>query len=185
MQIIKSIESRIYTIRDERVMLDFDLASLYEVETRVLNQAVKRNIMRFPEDFMFQLTKQEFENLRLQIDNNQSMSSQFVMTYSNKRPNTALPYAFTEQGVAMLSGVLKSEKAINMNIAIMRAFVDIRRILLKQSNINEHLIEIKERFGEHDVQLNELYDAMDNLLDEKIAQLKWKDRNRIGFKIKE
>jgi len=185
MQIIKSIESRIYTIRDERVMLDFDLASLYEVETRVLNQAVKRNIMRFPEDFMFQLTKQEFENLRLQIDNNQSMSSQFVMTYSNKRPNTALPYAFTEQGVAMLSGVLKSEKAINMNIAIMRAFVDIRRILLKQSNINEHLIEIKERIGEHDVQLNELYDAMDNLLDEKIAQLKWKDRNRIGFKIKE
>jgi len=185
MQIIKSIESRIYTIRDERVMLDFDLASLYEVETRVLNQAVKRNIMRFPEDFMFQLTKQEFENLRLQIDNNQSMSSQFVMTYSNKRPNTALPYAFTEQGIAMLSGVLKSEKAINMNIAIMRAFVDIRRILLKQSNINEHLTEIKERIGEHDVQLNELYDAMDNLLDEKIAQLKWKDRNRIGFKIKE
>lgn len=185
MQIIKSIESRIYVIRGERVMLDFDLASLYEVETRVLNQAVKRNIMRFPEDFMFQLTKQEFENLRFQIDNNQSMSSQFVMTYSNKRPNTALPYAFTEQGVAMLSGVLKSEKAINMNIAIMRAFVDIRRILLKQSNINEHLIEIKERIGEHDVQLNELYDAMDNLLDEKIAQLKWKDRNRIGFKIKE
>lgn len=184
MQIIKSIQSRIYTIRGERVMLDFDLASLYEVETRVLNQAVKRNIQRFPEDFMFQLTKQEFENLRIEI-NNLDMSSQNVMTYSTKRPNSALPYAFTEQGVAMLSGVLRSERAINMNIAIMRAFVDVRKILLKQSNINEQLLEIKERLGEHDVQLNELYDAMDNMLDEKIAQLKWKDRERIGFKIKD
>jgi len=184
MGIIKSIQSRIYTIRGERVMLDFDLASLYEVETRVLNQAAKRNMQRFPEDFMFQLTKQEFENLRIEI-NNLDMSSQIVMTYSTKRPNSALPYAFTEQGVAMLSGVLRSERAINMNIAIMRAFVDVRKILLKQSNINEQLLEIKERLGEHDVQLNELYDAMDNMLDEKIAQLKWKDRERIGFKIKD
>ncbi|WP_029283982.1 ORF6N domain-containing protein [Pedobacter sp. R20-19] len=185
MQIIKSIESRIYTIRDERVMLDFDLASLYEVETKVLNQAVKRNINRFPEDFMFQLTSLEWENIRSQIvtTNNPNLKSQIVT--SSWGGTRKMPYAFTEQGVAMLSGVLKSEKAINMNIAIMRAFVDIRRILLKQSNINEHLIEFKERIGEHDVQLNELYDAMDNLLDEKIAQLKWKDRNRIGFKIKE
>lgn len=186
MQIIKSIQNRIYTIRDERVMLDFDLASLYEVETRVLNQAVKRNPLRFPEDFMFQLTKQEFENLKVQIeDTSKGMSSQNVMTYLNKRPNSALPYAFSEQGVAMLSGVLKSEKAINMNIAIMRAFVNVRKILLKQSNINDQLTEIKERIGEHDVQLNELYDAMENLIDEKIAQLKWNDRVKIGFKIKE
>jgi len=185
MQIIKSIQNRIYEIRGERVMLDFDLASLYEVETRVLNQAVKRNIKRFPDDFMFQLTKHEVESLRIQIENlNQGMSSQIVMTYSTKRPNSALPYAFTEQGVAMLSGVLKSDKAINMNIAIMRAFVDVRKILLKQSNINEQLTEIKERIGEHDIQLNELYDAMENLIDEKIAQLKWNDRERIGFKIK-
>ena len=197
MQVIKSIESKIYTIRDERVMLDFDLASLYEVETKALNQAVKRNIMRFPDDFMFQLTSKEWENIRSQIvtgyeeinssqivmTNNPNLKSQIVT--SSWGGTRKMPYAFTEQGIAMLSGVLKSEKAINMNIAIMRAFVDIRRILLKQSNINEHLIEIKERIGEHDVQLNELYDAMDNLLDEKIAQLKWKDRNRIGFKIKE
>lgn len=98
MQIIKSIQSRIYEIRGERVMLDFDLALLYEVEARVLNQAVKRNILRFPEDFMFQLTNQEFENLRIEF-NNLNMSSQNVMTYSTKRPNSALPYAFTEQGV--------------------------------------------------------------------------------------
>lgn len=184
MQIIKSIQSRIYEIRGERIMLDFDLAVLYEVETRVLNQAVKRNIERFPDDFMFQLTKGELENLRFQIENNQAMSSQIVMTYSTKRPNSALPYAFTEQGVAMLSGVLRSSKAISMNIAIMRAFVDVRKILLKQNSINEQLAEIKERIGEHDIQLNELYDAMDNLIDEKIAQLKWNDRERIGFKIK-
>ena len=133
---------------------------------------------------MFQLTKQEFENLRIET-NNLDMSSQIVMTYPTKRPNSALPYAFTEQGVAMLSGVLRSERAINMNIAIMRAIVDVRKILFKQNNINEQLLEIKERLGEHDVQLNELYDAMDNLLDEKIAQLKWKDKERIGFKIKE
>ena len=92
-----------------------------------------------------------------------------------------MPYAFTEQGVAMLSGVLNSDKAINMNIAIMRAFVEVRRVLLQQSDL-EQLKEIKERLGEHDVQLNQIYDAMENLLDEKAAQRKWEDRERIGFK---
>lgn len=185
MQIIKSIESRIYVIRGERVMLDFDLASLYEVETKVLNQAVKRNIMRFPEDFMFQLTSKEWEGIQSQmvVTNNPNLKSQIVT--SSWGGTRKMPYAFTEQGVAMLSGVLKSEKAINMNIAIMRVFVDVRKILLKQSSINEQLTEIKERIGEHDVQLNELYNAMENLVDEKIAQLKWKDREKIGFKIKE
>jgi hypothetical protein len=86
------------------------------------------------------------------------------------------------QGVAMLSGVLNSEKAINMNIAIMRAFVEIRRILFRQNDLKEQLREIKERLGEHDVQLNHIYDAMENLLDEKAAQRKWDDRERIGFK---
>ena len=196
MQIIKSIQNRIYEIRGERVMLDFDLASLYEVETKALNQAVKRNIKRFPDDFMFQLTSAEFEEIRLHINaSNQGTSSQIVMTggtnlksqivTSSWGGTRKMPYAFTEQGVAMLSGVLKSDKAINMNIAIMRAFVDVRKILLKQSNLNEQLTEIKERIGEHDVQLNELYDAMENLIDDKIAQLKWNDRQRIGFKIKE
>jgi phage regulator Rha-like protein len=188
MQIIKSIQSRIYEIRGERVMLDFDLALLYEVETKVLNQAVKRNIQRFPEDFMFRLSINEWESMRSQIvtayQETPSLSSQIVMTSQNKRNTSITPYAFTEQGVAMLSGVLRSEKAINMNIAIIIAFVDVRKILLRQNNLNEQLLEIKERLGEHDVQLNELYDAMDNMLDEKITQLKWKDRERIGFKIK-
>ncbi len=183
MQIIQSIQNKIYEIRCERVMLDRDLASLYEVETRVLNQAVKRNLKRFPKDFMFQLSKDEFECLRFHIDaSKETMSSQFVMTYQNRRPNTALPYAFTEQGVAMLSGILNSDKAINMNIAIMRAFVEVRKILLRQNDLKEQLKEIKERLGEHDTQLNQIYDAMENMLDEKAAQRKWDKRERIGFK---
>ena len=93
-----------------------------------------------------------------------------------------MPYAFTEQGVAMLSGILNSDKAIHMNIAIMRAFVEIRKVLLSQTDIKEQLREIKERIGEHDVQLNQIYEAMENLLDKKTAQRKWEDRERIGFK---
>ncbi|MEO8111126.1 MAG: hypothetical protein ABI594_13875 [Ginsengibacter sp.] len=93
-----------------------------------------------------------------------------------------LPYAFTEQGVAMLSGVLNSDKAINMNIAIMRAFVEVRKIFLKEIDFREQLKEIKERLGEHDVQLNQIYDAMENLLDEKASKRKWDQRERIGFK---
>ncbi len=182
MNIIQSIQNRIYEIRGERVMLDFDLAALYEVETRVLNQSVKRNSKRFPSDFMFQLTREEFENIRFQIETVQhSMSSQIVMTYSSKRPNAALPYAFTEQGVAMLSGVLNSDKAINMNIAIMRAFVEIRRMILYQSDLTEQLQQLKQRMGEHDAQLSQIYDAIENLLDENASKRKWEGRNRIGF----
>src|SRR5450631_830276 len=183
MIVIRSIQNRIYEIRGERVMLDFDLATLYEVETRVLNQAVKRNLKRFPKDFMFRLNREEFETIRSQIENlKQNISSQIVMTYSNKRPNTAFPYAFTEQGVAMLSGILNSDTAINMNIYIMRAFVEIRRALLQENDFKEQMKEIKERLGEHDAQLNQIYDTMENLLDEKAAQRKWDNRVRIGFK---
>jgi hypothetical protein len=94
-----------------------------------------------------------------------------------------LPYAFTEQGIAMLSGVLNSDKAIAMNIAIMRAFVEIRRILIQESDLRIQLNEIKERLGEHDTQLNAIYDAMENLLDEKVAQRKFEERKRIGFEM--
>jgi ORF6N domain len=183
MQITQSIQHKIYEIRGLRVMLDKDLAALYEVETRVLNQAVKRNIERFPDDFMFKISLLEWEMIQNQYTESANiMSSQIVMTYPNKRPISSLPYAFTEQGVAMLSGVIRSSKAIDMNIAIMRAFVAVRNVLIKQSDIKEQMKEIKERLGEHDVQLNQIYDAMENLLDEKAAQRKWKDRERIGFK---
>src|SRR5215217_5116914 len=132
MIIIKSIQNRIYEIRGERVMLDFDLAALYEVPTKVLNQAVKRNIKRFPADFMFRLTSAEWQEMRSQIvttyETETSMRSQNVTALQTKRNTSVTPYAFTEQGVAMLSGILNSEKAISMNVAIMRAFVEIRRI---------------------------------------------------------
>lgn len=188
MRIIKSIQNRIYEIRGERVMLDFDLAALYQVETRVLNQAVKRNINRFPNDFMFRLTPAEWEDMRSQTvtayHGQTSMPSQFVIASQAKRNTKVTPYAFTEQGVAMLSGILKSDKAVAMNIAIMRAFVEIRRVLIQENDLLEQLKQIKERIGEHDIQLNQLYDAMENLLDERVAQKKWEERERIGFKIK-
>jgi phage regulator Rha-like protein len=186
MRIIKSVQNRIYEIRGERVMLDRDLAFLYEIEVKVLNQAVKRNIKRFPKDFMFQLTKEEFEDLRFQIETlekTDSSRSQIVTLKTSRGSNIKyFPYVFTEQGVAMLSGILNSDKAIAMNIAIMRAFVEIRKVLLQENDLKTQLKEIKERIGEHDVQLNQIYDAMENLLDEKAAQKKWEDRERIGFK---
>ncbi|QNA45510.1 ORF6N domain-containing protein [Lacibacter sediminis] len=188
MQIIVSIQNRIYEIRGERVMLDFDLAALYEVPTKVLNQAVKRNVKRFPADFMFRLTAAEWKTIRSQIvtpsESDGVLRSQIVTASQSKRNTTVAPYAFTEQGVAMLSGILNSDKAIQMNIAIMRAFVEIRKILLKENDLKEQMKEIKDRIGEHDVQLNQIYDAMENLLDEKAAERKWDERERIGFKRK-
>ena len=185
MQIIQSIQNRIYEIRGERVMLDFDLAQLYEVETKALNQAVKRNLKRFPEDFMFRLGLSEWQSIRSQsvtASESTSISSQIVTASQNRRNTNVTPYAFTEQGVAMLSGILNSDKAINMNIAIMRAFVELRKALLMQTDIREQLKQIKDRLGEHDIQLNQIYEAMENLLDEKAAQRKWNERERIGFK---
>jgi phage regulator Rha-like protein len=198
MQIIRSIQNRIYEIRGQRVMLDRDLAALYETETKALNLAVKRNLKRFPPDFMFQLTKEEYDSLRFQFETldrgdhplnlrvepiEKADSLRLQIETSNQRGgNRYMPYAFTEQGVAMLSGVLHSDKAINMNIAIMRAFVEIRDIMLKQNDLKEQLKQIKERLGEHDVQLNHIYDAMENLLDENAAKRKWDERDRIGFK---
>ncbi|MES2330757.1 MAG: ORF6N domain-containing protein [Bacteroidota bacterium] len=183
-RIIRSIQNRIYEIRGERVMLDKDLAVLYETETKFVNLAVKRNSERFPADFMFQLTREEFESIRLEIATLEKEEYPLRLqsaTSKGKGGTRYLPYAFTEQGVAMLSGVLHSDKAVRMNIAIMRAFVEIRKIFLKQNDLKEQLREIKERLGEHDVQLNSIYDAMENLMDEKAAQRKWENRERIGF----
>lgn len=186
MQIIRSIQNRIYEIRGERVILDRDLADLYEVPVKSLNLAVKRNIKRFPKDFMFQLTKEEFEGLRFQIETLENDGSLGLQNETLKKGrgqhSKYLPYAFTEHGVAMLSGVLNSDKAINMNITIMRAFVEIRRVVLQQGDIKEQLKQIQQRIGEHDGQLSAIYDAIENLLDDKAAQKKWEERERIGFK---
>jgi len=188
MQIIRSIQNRIFEIRGLRIMLDFDLAQLYEVETKALNQAVKRNARRFPSDFMFRLTIEEWQDIRSQTVTasiGTNMRSQIVTSSQHKRRTALTPFAFTEQGVAMLSGILHSEKAISMNISIMRAFVELRKVLLSESEIKEQIQLLRERIGEHDAQLNQIYDAMENLLDEKAAQRKWDRRERIGFKTQE
>jgi len=186
MEIIKSVQNRIYEIRGQRVILDKDIAFLYETETKVLNQAVNRNLKRFPLDFMFQLTKVELEGIRLQksevVDYSPNLRSQIVTSSLEAwGGNRYLPNAFTEQGVAMLSGIINTEKAIQMNIAIMRAFVELRRILLMKSDFKLQLDEIKERLGGHDAQLSQIYDAIENILDENAAQNKWDNRSKIGF----
>ena len=140
-------------------MLDKGLAEIYRVETRALKQAVKRNRSRFPKDFMFQLTNKKVE----------TMVSQNVIP-SKGLFGGALPFAFTEQGVAMLSSVLNSTRAIRANIAIMRAFVEIRKFALLHKDVIVQLKELKDRIGEHDTQLSAIYDAIENLLDENAVQ---------------
>jgi hypothetical protein len=165
-------QSKIYEIRGVKVMLDFDLATLYEVETKVLNQAVKRNIIRFPEDFMFQISIEEWNR----------NSSQFVTSSSKHRGNAYLPYAFTEQGIAMLSSVLRSEKAALINIAIMRTFVEIRKTIALESSLSQQILELKnnleDRLNEHDVQLMEIYTVMEQFVDEKQERINWENRKR-------
>lgn len=136
---LELIQSKIYEIRGQRVMLDSDLAELYQVETRVLNQAVKRNIDRFPEDFMFQVTAEEWVVI----------SSQFVMTSRNKRPKSALPLAFTEHGVVMLSSVLRSDIAVQTSVLITRAFVAMRQMIanspvIMSAQLQKEMKELKE-----------------------------------------
>ena len=173
---LQAIQQKIFEIRGQKIMLDFDLAVLYEVETRILNQAVKRNIERFPRDFMFKLTKKEWD----------SMSSQFVMTSSVKRPKTALPNAFTEHGVTMLASILRSNKAVKMNIAIVRAFIALRKFAIQYKDILEQLDGLREKIGGHDAQLNQIYEALENMLDKKADEETkleaWKNRKQIGFK---
>ena len=147
-QSVEQIENLILTIRGKQVILDRDLARLYGVETRVLNQAVQRNIERFPEDFMFQLTKDEYENMSSQFVTTSkdatNMSSQFVTTSPQKRPKSAVPYAFTENGIAMLSSVLRSPMAIATNIHIMRAFNAMRHFIGSHAQVFQR-IEVLER----------------------------------------
>ncbi len=158
------ISSRIFTLRGKEVMLDRDLASLYKVETKVLNQAVKRNIKRFPIDFMFQLSENEFINWR----------SQNVTSNEDKMGLRRAPYAFTEQGVYMLATVLKSDIAIEVNIAIMRTFTKLREFSKHYNALAKQLIEVDRK---HDKQYKELSKALDELIQES----KIVDNKMIGF----
>jgi phage regulator Rha-like protein len=190
---LQVIHSKIFEIRGQKVMLDFDLAMLYEVETKRINEQVKRNNDRFPQDFMFKLTIKEWNMMRSQFATacvNEGMQSQFATASQKKRNITVTPYAFTEHGVTMLASVLKSKKAIDMNIAIVRAFTAMRHFANSHKDLFEQISdlrkEIETRLGEHDTQLAAIYDALENMLDkkeeEKEIKQKWKERERIGFK---
>ena len=157
----------IYIIRGQKVMVDSDLADLYEVETKVLNQAVKRNIKRFPSDFVFQLSKQELTDQR----------SQFVTFKESTKGRKYRPYVFTEQGVAMLSSVLKSDRAILVNVAIMRIFVKIRAILNSDETLSERLVILEKGT---DLMFRVVFERLD-VLDSEIPLL-LKKRKKIGLK---
>lgn len=156
----KEIENRIFVFRDTQVMIDRDLAEMYQVETRVLNQAVKRNIQRFPEEFRFQLSESEFENWK----------SQIVMSNEDKMGLRRPPYAFTEQGVAMLSAVLRSDIAIKVSIQIMNAFVEMRKLIANHSGLLQRMEGIERKQLETDQKLEKIlspikaYSSMDKYL---------------------
>ncbi|WP_255211329.1 ORF6N domain-containing protein [Flavobacterium succinicans] len=161
--------NKIYFIRNQKVMLDRDLATLYGIETRVLKQAVKRNISRFPEDFMFELTKSEFENWR----------SQFVISNSDKMGLRYLPMAFTEHGVLMLSSILKSDKAIQVNIQIMRIFAKVRQMLLDTTELKIDILQIQKKLENHDKNIELVFSYLDELTEKKENEPK---KTTIGYK---
>lgn len=152
---IEQIERRIYLIRGYKVMVDADLANLYQVKTKVLNQAVRRNIERFPKDFMFQLTSEEVKALR----------SHFVTLEKGRgKHRKYFPYAFTEQGVAMLSSVLRSPRAIAINILIMRAFVKLRELLFTHKGLARKIGELEQRVGTHDQHILKIFEQIHELM---------------------
>ena len=174
----QNIETKIYEIRGTKVMLDRDLANLYQVETKVLNQAVKRNIERFPSDFMFQFSKEEFENWK----------SQIVTSNSDRMGLRKMPYAFTENGIAMLSSVLKSKRAIDVNIQIMRTFTKLRELALHYSDIIQRINEIEKtlKIDQHHLSYNSSrIDEAFELLNEILKDTQKTDNNLIGFRPKE
>ena len=151
-------------------MLDFDLAVLYEVETKRLKEAVRRNSKRFPSDFMFELTIDEYAGLRTQFASSKARGGIRYM-----------PFAFTEQGVAMLSSVLNSEKAIEMNIIIVRAFIALRQFALQYKDLADQVMEIRQTVENHSEQLAKIYLAINTLLTEREKLKTWAERERIGF----
>ncbi len=164
------IEQKIFMIRGHKVMLSTHLAKLYGVKVKALTQAVKRNIERFPDDFTFQLTWEEVEFLRSQIVTLKSRSSK------RGKHVKYLPYAFTEQGVAMLSSVLRSKRAIQVNIAIMRAFVKLRQILSTHKELVHKLAELEKKIEKHDTEIKSIFDAIRQLMAPPV-----KPKGRIGF----
>jgi len=179
---VNQIESKIYIIRGNKVSLDRDLAGLYGVETKKLIQAVKRNKERFPKDFMFQLTKEELDYLRSQFVTSNSSRSQFV-TLKRGQNIKYLPYAFTEQGVAMLSGILRSPQAVKINIAIMRAFVRLRYTLSSLKDVSKELADLKSFLLKHSYATDKEFRRVWNAIEKMAKPLNDKEQRKIGFDI--
>ena len=156
--VMANIESKILFIRGQKVMLDANLAELYEVETKELNRAVKRNFERFPDDFMFQLSAEEFDNLRFQFGTSSLKSQNGNSKWGGRRYP---PYAFTEQGVAMLSSVLRSSRAIQVNIAIMRTFVQLRQMLSTNAELSRKLMAMEKNY---DIKFKAIFEAIHQLM---------------------
>ncbi|MEN2414524.1 ORF6N domain-containing protein [Flavobacterium mesophilum] len=163
----ETISNKIYFIRGQKVMLAFDLATLYNVETKRLNEQVKRNLSRFPQDFMFQLEENEFENLKSQI------------ATSSWGGSRTLPFAFTEHGILMLSSVLKSDKAIQTNIQIMRIFTKVRQMLLDTTEIKVDILHIQKKLENHDKNIELVFSYLDELTEKKENE---EERVKIGYK---
>ncbi len=164
------VMSKIYLIRGSKVMLDMDLAELYGVETKVLKQAVRRNIERFPEDFMFELTMEELKSLRSQI------------VTSNRGGIRYLPMAFTEQGLAMLSSVLRGRQAILLNIKIVRIFVKLREMLLTNKDILQKLRDFEMSLSNHDDKIRLIFEYLKQLEKSRIEEQEFRERKPIGFR---
>ena len=177
--VYESIETKIFTFRGQKVMIDRDLAELYEVETKRLNEAVKRNIERFPSDFMFRLNKEEFSQLVANCDR-----------FITLKHSSSTPYAFTEHGIAMLSSVLRSKKAVAINIKIIKTFIKLRRYVLSKPDTNEQIVELRrmlmlhientdKKFAEHDEAISQIIQALNNLIEQPPKTKK------IGFNVNE
>ena len=167
--LLKTIQNRIYEIRGQKVMLDFDLAELYEVETKYLNRAVKRNVERFPKEFMFKLTKKEKNELVTKCHR-----------FNTMKHSASMPYAFTEQGVAMLSSVLKSKRAIHVNIQIMKIFVKVRQMMMDNSDLrnimNGIIKKYNSKFKDYDYKIELIFEAINQILTPEP-----KKKRKIGF----
>lgn len=174
-----TIQNKIYEVNGIKIMLDFDLAELYEVETRVLNQAIKRNLDSFPDDFMFRLTKEEWEDMSSQSVTTSSSSQIVMMDLPKNRTGKYLPYAFTEHGVTMLASILRSPKAIKMNIAIVRAFVALRRTLLNIEDLKSQIKDLETKF---DSQFEDVFEAIQFLITENKEIETRNERVKIGYK---
>jgi hypothetical protein len=197
---IERVESKILVIRGQRVMLDSDLAEIYGIETKNLNKAVKRNLSRFPEDFIFQLAKKEFENLKFQIGTSSAESThstrpQIVTAAKEAGPNLKsqiatsswggkrkLPYAFTEHGAVMLASVLNSPTAIQASIFVVRDFIQLRQLGAINANLAIKIAELEDKYGKHDIQIQKVIKILRQLLEPPIEPTE-SEKEPIGFRV--